>query len=404
MPQAPTTIGRYLLNEALPEEYRDLERVWDGKTMGRIFAELAQTHPEEYGDVLFKLSQLSKDAQGSRGGVSPSIRHVKESESWKKHREAIQQEIKQIYGDPSLSEKEKKDRLIQRMVDMSPVLTKEVFDEASKTDNPFTWVVKSGMKGKPANVNNLIGSPLLFSDAKDRPIPIPILRGYGRGLSPSEYWAASYGTRKGVVDAKMATADAGYLSKQFVQMAHRSVVTDDDDPDNLQDETRGLPVDTDDDDNIGALLAQTTGKYPRNTVITAKVLRDLKRQGVKRMLVRSPAVGGPQDGSVYAKDVGLREQGRLLVRGENPGVVAAQALSEPLSQGSLSSKHCLARGTLVRMADTTCKPIEEIVSGDMVVGIDEKRKPYPAKVVQVFNNGFQSCVKSLFKMVHTQPG
>jgi len=200
-------------------------------------------------------------------------------------------------------------------------------------------VVKSGMKGKPANVNNLLGSPLQFTDPKGRVIPVPVLNGYARGLRPSEYWAASYGTRKGVVDTKLSVADSGYLGKQLTQIAHRSVVTDDDDPESLQDESRGLPVDVDDEDNVGALLAHSVGGYKRNTIITAKVLRNLKRQGVKRMQVRSPLVGGPQDGSIYARDVGVRETGRLPVRGENPGVTAAQALAEPISQSSLASKH-----------------------------------------------------------------
>ena len=55
--------------------------------------------------------------------------------------------------------------------------------------------------------------------------------------------------------------------------------------------------------------------------------------------MRSPLVGGPQDGSLYARDVGIRENGRLHVKGENPGINAASAISEPLSQNSVSSKH-----------------------------------------------------------------
>jgi hypothetical protein len=333
------TIGRYLLDQALPEPYRDPERIWDAKTTNQLLARIAREQPESYPEVLAKLGQISRESQGSRGGFSPSIRHMRESPLWQKEREELRREIQSIFRDPSLSGPEKKERLVRRMTELSPTLARQVFDEADASDNPMAWVVRSGMKGSPSHVNNLVGAPLLFADSKNRPIPIPILRGYGRGLSPSEYWAASYGTRKGLVDVKMATADAGYLSKQFVQIAHRSVVTDDDDPDNLQDESRGLPVDTEDDDNIGTLLARSTGPYQRNTVVTAKVLRDLKRRGIKRVLVRSPMVGGPQDGSVYARDVGLREQGRLPVRGENPGVAAAQALSEPLAQGSISSKH-----------------------------------------------------------------
>lgn len=144
-----------------------------------------------------------------------------------------------------------------------------------------------------------------------------------------------------------STRDAGYLGKVLNQVVHRQIVTDIDGPE--EDEghktaegealPRGLPVDTDDPDNEGALLAQPAGGYPRNTVLTARVLSDLRDKGIRRILVRSPAVGGPADGGVYARDVGVREYGRLPVRGEQVSMAAAQALAEPLSQGALSSKH-----------------------------------------------------------------
>jgi hypothetical protein len=127
-------------------------------------------------------------------------------------------------------------------------------------------------------------------------------------------------------------------SKQLNQIAHRSVVVSDDaetEPDTLI----GLPVDTDDDDSEGALLAAPIGKYKRNTTLTPKILHDLREQGIKRILVRSPTVSGTPDGGVYARDVGVREFGRLPTRFENPGLAAAQALSEPISQSQLSAKH-----------------------------------------------------------------
>jgi hypothetical protein len=337
----PFTIGQYLIEEALPEEYRDMtfSRVMDSKSTNDILSRLAIEQPENYREVTHKLQKLAADTQGSRGGFSPSIRHVRESNHWVEERKKIQQQINRIYTDNTLNGEQKQEQMIEMMGEASSRVTKGVYEDALKSNNPFALQAKIGAKGKPANVNNLIGSPMLFANSRGKIIPIPALRGYGKGLRPSEYWAASYGTRKGLVDTKLATADSGYLSKQLNQMAARSVVTDDDDPDTELDESRGLPVDTDDDDNIGALLARSVEGYPRNTVITAKVLRHLRNKGVQRLMVRSPLVGGPQDGSLYARDVGIRETGRLPVRGENPGVVGASSLAEPLSQASVSSKH-----------------------------------------------------------------
>jgi hypothetical protein len=408
----PATIGQYLLNQALPEEYRDMNRVMDSKTANSLFSKMAMEHPDEYSDVMFKLNKLAVEAQSSRGGLSPSARHFRESPTWQRYRDMLRSEVKRIYADPSLSSDAKRNAVSEKLSALSSRMSKEIYDEVDKANSPVAWIVKSGAKGKPANVNNILGSPLLFADAKGRLVPIPIMSGYAKGLSPSEYWAASYGTRKGAIDTKLSVADGGFLSKQLTQIAHRSVVTDDDDPDNLQDESRGLPVDLDDDDNIGALLARPVGDYGRNTIITAKVLRNLRRQGIKRILVRSPIVGGPQDGGVYAKDVGLREMGRLPVRGENPGVSAAQALGEPISQSMLSSKHCMSETTMVRMWDGSVKCVAEIIPGDVVVGVEyncvlnkkciecgwcethneDGGVLVPATVTNVFFNGVQDVV------------
>jgi biotin carboxyl carrier protein len=337
----PFTIGQYLIEEALPDEYRDrtFSRVMDGKTTNELLSRLAMEQPEKYRETTLKLQQLAVDAQGARGGFSPSIKHVRESKLWRTERERIQRQLKRIYSNPDLSEEQRQGQMLDTLREASSRVSKLVYEDALNTQNPFALQVKTGIKGKVANINNLIGSPLVFANARGKLIPLPVLRGYGKGLRPSEYWAASYGTRKGLVDTKLATADAGYLSKQLSQMTARAVVTDEDDPDTLTDESRGLPVDTDDKDNIGALLARSVAGYPKNTVITAKVLRNLRNKGVQRMMVRSPLVGGPQDGSLYARDVGIRESGRLPVRGENPGMSAASSLAEPISQSAVSSKH-----------------------------------------------------------------
>ena len=100
-----------------------------------------------------------------------------------------------------------------------------------------------------------------------------------------------------------------------------------------------MPVDTDDMDNEGALLAHDVGPYKKNTVLSPKILKHLSRLGKKRIVVRSAMVGGSPEGGVYAHDVGVRERGGLPGRGEQVGLTAAQAISEPVSQGQLKAKH-----------------------------------------------------------------
>lgn len=144
------------------------------------------------------------------------------------------------------------------------------------------------------------------------------------------------------MDTKTATADAGFFGKQLLQASHRLLVTADDEDDPEHDDKnfeRGFPTDVDDPDNEGALLARPVGPYKRNTVLTPKILKDLKNMGMQDILVRSPVVGGPADGGVFARDVGYREKGRMAPIGDYVGISAAQALSEPVTQSQVSSKH-----------------------------------------------------------------
>lgn len=127
-------------------------------------------------------------------------------------------------------------------------------------------------------------------------------------------------------------------SKRLNNMSHRLLVTAHDAP-NDPEHVRGMPGEIDDPDNEGALLSQPAGGYARNTVLTRQVIADLKRQGVKEALLRSPLVGGPADGGVYGRDVGVRERGRISPIGDYVGLAASQSISEPLTQMLISSKH-----------------------------------------------------------------
>ena len=99
--------------------------------------------------------------------------------------------------------------------------------------------------GKAMNLASLIASDMLYSDHHDEVIPIPVLRSYSEGLSPEEYWAGTYGARRGIMSTKFATQEAGFLSKQLNQAGHRLVVMGEE-PDETPDAPlRGMIADTD---------------------------------------------------------------------------------------------------------------------------------------------------------------
>lgn len=333
-----TTLGQLLINDALPPEMRDYERVLTKKNMGALATELAQKYPDQYREIIKKFHDIGRSTSYTTNGLSFGLKDVRPTLAVRQAQLRLQNRMREIFADSRLDEKQRDLKLMELAQSAQQELLDKVYTEALAQDNPLAQQVSGGVRGNKYQLNSIIGADMQYLDHRGEPIPIPVLRGYGQGLRPVEYFAGAFGTRKGVIDLKTATADAGFYGKQLAQMTHRLLVTGDDD-DKDADEERGLPTDVDDPDNEGALLARGVGPYKRNTILTPKILRDLKDMGVADILVRSPTVGGPGDGGVYARDVGYREKGRLPPVGDYVGIAAAQALSEPVTQAQISSKH-----------------------------------------------------------------
>ncbi len=396
MPKRATTIGRLLLQQTLPEDlYRD-DLVLDKKGVSELLAKVGQQYPERYREISHKLVNLGHTAAYETGGNSFGLSDLLAAKAAIKYRQQLQTQLASVLDDDDISDDERDALIISITGAMSKPQEDEILAESLAEKNPLAMQLKGAGRGNPTNLASLRGSDMLMSDHHGNTIPIPITRSYSEGLDPASYFAAAYGARKSVLDTKLMTADAGYFAKQLSQAAHRLVVTamDRDEDDGV---IRGFPVDIDDNDNEGALLAIDTGGYDKNTFLTPKILRDLQARGVKRLLVRSPVASGSPEGGVYARDVGVREKGGLPGIGEQVGLTAAAAIGEPTSQGML----CLARGTRVRLASGETMPIECLLPGDRVVAIDyESQAPTTATVVRLYNNGPKLCQLTVFGRHH----
>lgn len=335
-----TTFGQLLINEALPRDLRNYERVLDKKGINNLLQQVAKQYPERYREVTKALSDVGRVAAYSTGGQSFGLRSLKTAPSALVSRERLRRKLDQLHNDKSLSDDQREAAIITAIQTEQATLADAVFADAKREGNPLADQVMSGSRGNHFNLNSLLGNDLLYTDTDGEPVPIPVMRSYSEGLSPAEYFAGAYGARKGIVDVKSATQDAGFFSKQLMQAAHRLLVTANDDEEEYDENSpRGLPVSTDDTDNEGALLAHPVGDYPRNTVLTPAILKDLRDQDIEHILVRSPGVGGPDDGGVYARDVGVRERSRISPVGDYVGLAGGHALAEPITQSQLSSKH-----------------------------------------------------------------
>lgn len=332
------TAGQVLLDDSLPADLRRRDRVLDKSGLDELLNEVAVKYPDRYKDISFALSQLGHQAAQRTGGFSFGQEHMRTALAAKRIRKEVGERLRTVLNDDSLSDSQRNEQVASLLRSRMDEQQKAVYDEALAAKNPLALQVLAGVRGNKMNLSSLLGSDMLYTDAKDRPVPFPVMRSYAEGLPDYAYWAGAYGARKGVYDTKKATADAGFYSKQLNQVAHR-ILVEAEDRDEEPRHPRGLPVDTNDPDNEGSLLSVSVGGYPRNTLLTPKILKDLERRGIPEIVVRSVAADGTPGGGVYARDVGFTEKQGLPDIGEFVGHLAAQSVGQKVSQGQLGSKH-----------------------------------------------------------------
>ena len=320
-----------MVNEALPEDLRDYSRTLDPKGTRALFAQIQQKYPEKYREIAKELTQIGGDVSYYEGS-SLGLSHFKTAKAVQAHRERILKRVRKINADKHLSPEEKEKAIVNEVASSVGKVDKEVMDELREAGNPFALYTDSGARGKASDVNQMMGAPLLYADHRNNPVPFPVLNNFSKGLDPAEFFASSFGVRKGYVDIKTGTPKTGYFGKQLAAAAHKLVVSDEEPMEGV-----GLLVDAGDADNVGSVLARKTGKYDAGTVITPRILKDLEDNNDK-IMVHSP-IAAPGERGVPRWAIGHRETGDFPSIGDNVGIPAAQALSEPLSQSMISSKH-----------------------------------------------------------------
>lgn len=220
-----TNIGAVLISEALPEDLRQEQYSLDKKGVHALFSQLAEKHPDKYKDVLEKLSAVGATA-GWTEGASVSLSALRRSKAKDRIVDQLRLQVNALLDDDSLSDEERENKIVETLLPYTSKIQKEVFEESRAEDSPYVMQVESGARGKVSDLNSMRGADLLSTDQNDRFMPIPLWRGYAEGMTPAQYFASSYGQRKGALGVKFATADAGYLCFEGgtkVQMSDGSV-------------------------------------------------------------------------------------------------------------------------------------------------------------------------------------
>ena len=94
-----TTLGQLLINDALPEELRDYQRVLDKKGLSELLRRVAKETPDKYREVAKELSDVGRDSAFTTAGMSFGLEHLRKSKLAKQKYAKLTVKLNQILGD-----------------------------------------------------------------------------------------------------------------------------------------------------------------------------------------------------------------------------------------------------------------------------------------------------------------
>ncbi|MDK8469421.1 DNA-directed RNA polymerase subunit beta' [Corynebacterium accolens] len=359
-----TTIGRIMFNELLPWNYPYLEGIMvrkgggtDGKVLiGDVVNDLATKYP------MITVAQVldnMKDAGfywATRSGVTITMSDVlvlpnktEILESYEKEAERIE---RKYWEQGALTERERYDRLVELWKDATDTVG-EAVESIYPDYNPIPMIVKSGAAGNMRQIWTLAGMKGMVVNSHGDYITRPIKTSFREGLSVLEYFNNSHGSRKGLADTALRTADSGYLTRRLVDVAQDVIVREEDcgtrqgvrvpigevSGDKVvlselwETSASGRVLATDVKDESGEVVAEAGADLTEE--LTQKLL-DAKVTEVKVRSVLTCQTPAGVCAKCYGKSMA---SGQLVDIGEAVGIVAAQSIGEPGTQLTMRTFH-----------------------------------------------------------------
>ncbi len=359
-----TTPGRMIFNNALPKELRYVNRNMKKgalqEIISRCFDICGRTATVNLLDDLKFLGYH----YAKMGGVSVSLSDMRVPQKKQAMIEAARNEVGEIlrqYEQGAITETERYNKVIHTWLHTTDKVAEAMMDELRDDNqgfNPIFIMADSGARGSKQQIRQLSGMRGLMSKPMKKLtggigeiIESPIESNFKEGLSVLEYFISTHGSRKGLADTALKTAEAGYLTRRLVDVA-QDVIVSEVDCGTLQ----GMDVSAirEGDQVIESLRDRVLGRVASDDVfhpITGELIVEmgqiidddiaasLENSGLEKVRIRSVMTCESRRGvcgKCYGWDLSERKQ---VGMGVAVGVVAAQSIGEPGTQLTLRTFH-----------------------------------------------------------------
>ncbi|MEY4391933.1 MAG: DNA-directed polymerase beta subunit, partial [Actinomycetota bacterium] len=354
-----TTVGRLLFEETLPADYAQRFGHISAPIKKREMGLLVERLSDHYGKA--DISQTLDDMKAvcyryaTQSGLTVSIEDVKTP---KKKREILDgyeaqaDKVETQFRRGIITDGERRQQEVRIWTDATADVQKAMEDEFKAARfNPIDMMVGSGARGNMTQMRQIAGMRGLVANPRGDMIPRPIKSNFREGLETLEYFIATPGARKGLVDTALRTADSGYLTRRLVDVAQELIVREDDCGARLGLWVENVKADTGsfrahlDTKLFGRALLNDVELSDGTVIAKNTILGDAEVDALRddakvdRVQVRSVVTCDAVLGVCalcYGRSLAT---GKSIELGEAVGVIAAQSIGEPGTQLTMRTFH-----------------------------------------------------------------
>ncbi len=359
-----STVGRFIINEYIPQDLgfvnRDIDKyslevdsVIDKKLLGKIVEKTYNKH----GNI--KTAKLLDDIKSAGyhystiGAISISMGDVEVPEIKPEILAKAEVEVdkyEKAFRRGFISDEERYEKVIEIWNGATDELTDHVMKGFDSLNNIYI-MADSGARGSKNQIRQLAGMRGLMASPSGRTIEVPITSNFREGLSVLEFYMSAHGSRKGLADTALRTADSGYLTRRLVDVSQQVIIIEEDcgtdeyivakDFKDGKELIEGLADRIDGRTSFEDIVNPKTGEIiiKKNDIIDSDIAEKIVDAGITEVKVRS-VLGCRCKTGVCAKCYGKNlATGYEVGIGEAVGVIAAQSIGEPGTQLTMRTFH-----------------------------------------------------------------
>ncbi|MDE5961479.1 MAG: DNA-directed RNA polymerase subunit beta', partial [Duncaniella sp.] len=358
-----TSVGRVLVNQYVPKEIGYVNEILSKKSLRTIISRVIKycgiPRSAQFLDDIKNLGYY----MAFKGGLSFNLGDVlipAEKEQYVKEGYEQVQEVLNNYSMGFITNNERYNQIIDIWTHVNSRLADTLMKQISADKqgfNPVYMMLDSGARGSKDQIRQLSGMRGLMAKPQKsgaeggQIIENPILANFKEGLSVLEYFISTHGARKGLADTALKTADAGYLTRRLVDVAHDVIINEED-----CGTLRGLVCTEikNNDEVVASLGERILGRVSVHDIIdptngelivaAGEEINDIAADRINESPIESVEIRSvltcESKKGVCAKCYGRNlATHRMVQMGEAVGVIAAQSIGEPGTQLTLRTFH-----------------------------------------------------------------